>query len=94
MADIEKKASEDAAEKEPKKEDAKPKKDKKPSLGSRIVAWFRTTKAELKKIVWPPRKTVLRNTALVLVVMVVLAAVLGLLDYVFSSAVVGLSYIV
>ncbi len=92
MAELEKKTAEDSAP-EAKKETAKPKKDK-PSLFSRIAAWFRTTKAELKKIVWPSRETVLRNTALVLVAMVALSAVIGLLDYAFSTAIVGLSMLI
>ena len=44
MAEIEKKPAEAA---EPKKDAPKPKKDK-PSLFSRIIGWFRTTKAELR----------------------------------------------
>ncbi len=71
----------------------KAKKDK-PSFFSRAAAWLRTTKAELKKISWTPRKAVLKNTGLVLVAMVLLAAVIGLLDYAFSSGIVGLSRII
>jgi len=62
-------------------------KEKKPSVISRAAGWLRTTKAELKKIVWTPRKTVLKNTALVLVAMVVMGAAIGLLDAAFRSAI-------
>ena len=92
MAENEKKVPAETETKEVAKAGAKTAKakEKKPSLFSRIGSWFRTTKAELKKIAWTPRKTLWKNTALVLVAMVVLAAVIGLLDYVFSSAIVGL----
>ncbi len=63
----------------------------KKSLFSRIGSWFRTTKAELKKIAWTPRKMLWKNTALVLAAMVVLAAVIALLDIIFPKAIVGLS---
>ncbi|MBQ8746506.1 MAG: preprotein translocase subunit SecE [Clostridia bacterium] len=97
MAENEKKVpvSEDAETKEVAKAGAKTAKakEKKPSLFSRIGSWFRTTKAELKKIAWTPRKTLWKNTALVLVAMVVLAVVIGLLDVVFLAAIDGLSAI-
>ena len=97
MAENEKKTTEVAevkAEKPAKdtKKEVSKKKDK-PSLGSRILAWCRTTKAELKKIVWTPKKTVLKNTAVTLVGAVALSIIIGILDYLFSSAIVGLSLI-
>ena len=56
MAENEKKVPETAevADKETKavKKDVKTKKEKKPS---RIIAWLRTTKAEMKKIAWTPK---------------------------------------
>ncbi len=39
-------------------------------------------KGEIKKIVWPSRKTVLNNTVVVIAVMLLSAAVVGGLDYV------------
>ncbi len=69
-------------------------KEKKPSLLSRIGAWFRTTKAELKKIAWTPRKMLWKNTLLVFAAMIALAIVIGLLDAVFNEAFLGLSKIV
>ena len=98
MAENENKTPETVEAKEAKvaKAEKKPEKakDKKPSVFARIGAWFRTTKAELKKIVWTPRKTVLKNTALVLVAMILLGAVIGLLDAAFLSAIEGLSQII
>ncbi len=95
MAENEKKTTENVEAVEAKKADTKvvkAKKDK-PSFFSRAAAWFRTTKAELKKIAWTPRKAVLKNTGLVLVAMVLLAAVIGVLDVAFSKGIVGLSSI-
>ena len=94
MADNEKKTP-DTAEAKPQKADKAPakKSDKKPSVFARAAAWCRSAKAEMKKVVWTPRDTVVRNSILTLVVMAVTGAVIGLLDYVFSSAIVGLSLI-
>ncbi len=92
MAENEKKVPAEAETKEVAKAGAKAAKvkEKKPSLFSKIGAWFRTTKAELKKIAWTPRKTLGKNTLVVLVSMVVLAAVIWLLDVTFLSAIDGL----
>ena len=102
MAENEKKTQDTevtASEKETKvaaKKESKPAKAKsdKPSIVSRASAWLRATRAELKKIVWTPKQTVIRNTLLTLVVMAVFGLVIGLLDYAFSSAIVGLSLII
>ncbi len=97
MAENENKTPETVEAKEEKvaKAEKKPEKakEKKPSVFARIAAWFRTTRAELKKIVWTPRKTVLRNTFVVLVAMIILGAVIGLLDAAFLYGVEGLSQI-
>lgn len=93
MADNEKKTP-DTAEVKPQKAEKTPaKKSDKPSVFARAAAWCRSAKAEMKKVVWTPRDTVIRNSLLTLVVMAVTGAVIGLLDYVFSSAIVGLSLI-
>lgn len=94
MADIEKNTPDTDAKAEKKAEkNVKEKKDK-PSLGSRISAWFRAFRAEFRKIVWVTPRNVAINTAIVLVVVVIVAAVIGLLDYVFSTSIVGLSRLV
>ena len=93
MADIEKKAAETVESAKKADKPAKAKKDK-PSLGSRIAAWFRGFKAEFKKIVWVTPKNVAINTAIVLVVVLVVGAVLFGLDTLFSGAIIGLSRLV
>lgn len=72
----------------------KAKKSDKESVGKRIAGWFRSCKAEMKKIVWASPKTVLHNSVMVIITIVVVAAVIALLDYVFSAGIVGLNRII
>lgn len=97
MSDIEKNTpdtdAKDVKVEKKSEKNVKEKKDK-PSLGSRISSWFRAFRAEFRKIVWVTPRNVAVNTAIVLVVVVAVAAVIGLLDYVFSTSIVGLSRLV
>ena len=49
--------------------------------------WFREMKSELKKVVWPSKKTVLKNTGTVLLCSLVIGACIWLFDFVAMSAV-------
>ena len=49
--------------------------------------WFREMKSELKKVVWPNKKTVLKNTATVLLCSLVIGACIWIFDFVAMSAV-------
>ena len=49
--------------------------------------WFREMKSELKKVVWPNRKTVMENTGTVLLCSVVIGAFIWAFDFVAVSAV-------
>nr|WP_326186125.1 preprotein translocase subunit SecE [uncultured Oscillibacter sp.] len=49
--------------------------------------WFREMKSELKKVVWPNRQTVLKNTGTVLLCSVVIGACIWVFDFVAVSAV-------
>ncbi len=51
-------------------------------LASRMVQSVKDMKGEMKKIVWPTKKTVLNNTMVVIAVMVVSAVLVGGVDYV------------
>ena len=67
------------------KDDAKKalaKKEQKKKLTAKMVQSVKDMKGEIKKIVWPSRKTVLNNTVVVIAVMLLSAAVVGGLDYV------------
>ena len=58
---------------------------KKPSIFSRFVSWLKSCKAEMKKVVWAKWPAVKSNTIMVLVTIVVISAVIGLVDYLFSQ---------
>ena len=49
--------------------------------------WFREMKSELKKVVWPNKKTVIKNTGTVLLCSLVLGVCIWIFDYVSTSAV-------
>ena len=50
-------------------------------------AWFREMKSELKKVVWPDRKTVIANTGTVLLCSLVIGACIWIFDSVALTAV-------
>ena len=60
-------------------EEAKKKKDR--------GLWFREMKSELKKVVWPNRQTVAKNTGTVLLCSLVIGACIWIFDFVAVSAV-------
>ena len=60
------------------------KKSGKPNFFERVGRYFRDTKGEWKRIVWPSKKTVINNTIVVLVVVAITAAVVWGLDAIFS----------
>ncbi|MFW5826509.1 MAG: preprotein translocase subunit SecE [Alkalispirochaeta sp.] len=53
----------------------------------RIIAFFQDSYAELKKVTWPSREEVGSSTRVVLVSVMIFAALLGLLDYLFLSGI-------
>ena len=52
------------------------KEEAKPNLFKRIAKWFREMKSELTKVVWPSKKTIVKNSLIALGVMAVSAVVL------------------
>ena len=60
-------------------EEAKKKKDR--------GLWFREMKSELKKVVWPNKQTVMKNTGTVLLCSLVIGACIWIFDIVAVSAV-------
>ena len=59
-----------------------------------VGKWWRSYKSELKKIVWYPWNDVRKGTIVVVVVVVGLAAVIGLLDFAFFKGITGLGKII
>jgi preprotein translocase subunit SecE len=52
--------------------------------GNFIVRFLRETRSELKKVVWPTRREALNMTAIVLAVTLLMAAGLGVIDWLFT----------
>ena len=50
-------------------------------------SWFREMKSELKKVVWPNKKTVLKNTGTVLLCSLVIGACIWIFDFASMSVV-------
>lgn len=53
---------------------------------SKIGQFFRESKAELKKVVWPSRDDVVSSIKVVVISTIVVAVILGLLDFAFTEA--------
>ena len=49
--------------------------------------WLREMKSELKKVVWPSKQTVLKNTGTVLLCSLVIGVCIWIFDFVATSAV-------
>ncbi|GAB6118498.1 preprotein translocase subunit SecE [Thermoanaerobacter brockii subsp. lactiethylicus] len=52
--------------------------------GRKIVKFFKDIRAEMKKVTWPSRKTVITYTEIVLIVMALLTVFIFLIDSIFS----------
>ena len=57
---------------------------------NRIVRWWKSTVGELRKVSWPTPQEAWRLTKVVLMVVFVMAAILGLLDFIFSRVIAAL----
>lgn len=57
---------------------------KKPSLFSRVKRFFKDIFGELKKVVWPSKKSVVNNTIVVMVVVIISSIGISLIDYFFG----------
>jgi len=55
------------------------------NFGARVSKFFRDTKSELKKVVWPSKEDTKQNTIVVLVTVAIAAVVMILLDTVFGG---------
>lgn len=54
---------------------------------AKVKRYFRDMKGELKKVVWPDKKQVSNNTAIVLITLVIAAAIVCSFDFVISQLV-------
>jgi len=55
---------------------------------NRFVKFIRSTKSELKKIVWPTWKHVCNNTLIVIAFVVIFAILIALLDLLFNVSII------
>lgn len=53
---------------------------------SKVGQFLRESKAELKKVVWPSRDDVVSSVKIVIISTIIVAIVLGLLDFAFTEA--------
>ena len=84
MAENEKKVVEAEAK------DTKPAKAKKEKKKGRVKNAWKGFKSELKKIVWPSWKQVLKGSAVVLAVVSVCAVAIGALDFAFQEGITAI----
>ncbi len=52
--------------------------------GNRIVKFFKETKSELKKVVWPSKQQIIKNTLIVIAAVIAIGAVIWILDFLFQ----------
>ncbi len=90
MADEKKKA--EVTEKKASKA-KKPSKLNPKNIWSAIKRWFKDLKGEVKKIVWPTRKMVIKSTGVVLAAILVIGAGIWIIDFAISGAVTGVGKI-
>ena len=90
MADENKKA--EVTEKKASKA-KKPSKFNPKNIWSAIKRWFKDLKGEVKKIVWPTRKMVIKSTGVVLAAILVIGAGIWIIDFAISGAVTGVGKI-
>lgn len=69
----------------PEKKTSKDKKDSKKSDDKTKKRWFKEFKAELKKVIWPTGKELFNNTAVVLMVVVLVSVLIFILDLAFGA---------
>ena len=48
-------------------------------------SWFKELKSEFKKIIWPDKESLVKQTALVLLISIMLGAIIYVIDLVFSN---------
>ena len=94
MAEKDGKEVKAVVKKEPAGKPVKTQKAKKPNIFSRFAAWLKSCKSEMKKIVWASWSSVRTNTIMVLICIVVVSAVIGLIDYLFSQGFIVLGKLI
>jgi preprotein translocase subunit SecE len=68
----------------------KEKKADKKAGAKKIRKWLKDFRGELKKIVWPDFKTVMKNTGIVLVTVIIIGALVWVVDFILTQSITGL----
>ncbi len=63
---------------------------RRPDIFRRIVQYYREIVSELRKVIWPGRNELVTYSIVVLVFVVVVTAIVGVLDYGLTRAVLGI----
>ena len=59
--------------------------DKKPGLFARMKKYFRDTRSEVKKVVWPSKQQIINNTGVVIACIIIVGVFIGVLDTIFTD---------
>ena len=54
-------------------------------MSSKLVSYFKSSFAELKKVTWPSRQETFQKTIIVIIISLFVAVYLGALDYVLTK---------
>ena len=57
---------------------------------SRFALFLRQVIVELRKVIWPTRKELITYTTVVIIFVVIIAAIVAVLDYVFTMGVLAI----
>ena len=60
------------------------------NIFQRIVQYYREVVSELRKVIWPGRNELITYSIVVLVFVIVVTAIVGVLDYGLTKAVLGI----
>jgi preprotein translocase subunit SecE len=53
----------------------------------KVRVFFEQVRAELKKVSWPKREELSRSTSVVIVMILIMAGIIGLLDFIFKAVI-------
>ena len=87
------KAKDTAVEKAKTTKPDKPKKPKTP-LKEKIASFIREYKSEMKKIVWFSKENTIKSSIFVIISLIICAALLGVIDFALSKAIMAIGSII
>ena len=70
------------------------KKNSKPTLTSRVIEWYKGLRSEFRKVVWPSRRELARQSATVILTSLLFAVIIAAFDFASSEALALFGHIV